>query len=325
VEKGRIIYSGIQLFVAFIMSVHIGEVIQIFFCVVFGCPIMRTPLQILFLILVTDLPPAVALGMEPGDPNILKERPRPKTQPIILMWMWQSIIVNGMILSISIIVTYLIALRHYVAPVAYNMGYDISDDIVDERKVFKDCQDGKNGFEKKRSEEECYDKLDMDDGPSANLRRARTAAFIAVVWAENIRAYCSRSFTRPIFIHMFQNMAMQKAICIAEIALVFVVFFLPLVGLEDIMGLDAFKILTLEGFGLALLGPILTVIGCEFYKLVSKGQIKAYADRVRRQLELEEKARLEAFAHVQTAYVQDVEEPTPNQTAPPQMAGTDGK
>merc|ERR1719313_2094860 len=62
VEKGRVVYAGIQKFVAFIMSVHVGEVMQIFVCVCAGMPIMRTPLQILFLILVTDLPPAIALG-----------------------------------------------------------------------------------------------------------------------------------------------------------------------------------------------------------------------------------------------------------------------
>eukprot|EP00913_Durusdinium_trenchii_P029088 g27273.t1 len=78
VEKGRAIYSGIQKFVAFIMSVHIAEVMQIFICIVIGIPVMRTPLQILFLILVTDLPPSIALGMEPGEAHILKMRPRPK-------------------------------------------------------------------------------------------------------------------------------------------------------------------------------------------------------------------------------------------------------
>merc|ERR1719392_353983 len=51
VEKGRVIYSGIQKFVAFIMSVHIAEVMQIFFCVCVGFPLMRQPVQILFLIL----------------------------------------------------------------------------------------------------------------------------------------------------------------------------------------------------------------------------------------------------------------------------------
>merc|ERR1719252_56964 len=49
VKKGRVIYAGIQKFVAFIMSVHIGEVLQIFVCICAEIPYMRTPLQILFL------------------------------------------------------------------------------------------------------------------------------------------------------------------------------------------------------------------------------------------------------------------------------------
>merc|ERR1711862_714773 len=87
VEKGRVIYAGIQKFVAFIMSVHIAEVIQIAFCIIVGMPVMRTPLQILFLILVTDLPPSIALGMEPGESTILKDKPRPKSEPVVLHWM----------------------------------------------------------------------------------------------------------------------------------------------------------------------------------------------------------------------------------------------
>merc|ERR1719401_1133869 len=45
VEKGRAIYAGIQKFVAFIMSVHIAEVMQIFVCIVFGIPVMRNPIM----------------------------------------------------------------------------------------------------------------------------------------------------------------------------------------------------------------------------------------------------------------------------------------
>merc|ERR1719454_2730539 len=102
VEKGRVIYSGIQKFVAFIMSVHIAEVIQIFFCIVAGLRPMRSPLQILFLILVTDLPPSIALGMEPAEKAVLKQRPRPKAEPIVLNWMWTSIIMNSVVLSVVI-------------------------------------------------------------------------------------------------------------------------------------------------------------------------------------------------------------------------------
>merc|ERR1712038_2040674 len=113
VEKGRAIYSGIQKFVAFIMSVHIAEVMQIFFCIVVGIPVMRTPLQILFLILVTDLPPSIALGMEPGEATILQERPRPKDEPVVLTWMWISMVMNGAVLSAVIIAVYVISLMDY--------------------------------------------------------------------------------------------------------------------------------------------------------------------------------------------------------------------
>merc|ERR1712238_560132 len=113
VEKGRAIYSGIQKFVAFIMSVHIAEVMQIFFCIVTGIPVMRTPLKILFLILVTDLPPSIALGMEPGESTILQEKPRPKDEPVVLNWMWVSMVMNGAVLSLVIIIVYIIALMNY--------------------------------------------------------------------------------------------------------------------------------------------------------------------------------------------------------------------
>merc|ERR1719247_4051042 len=100
VYQGRVIYAGIQKFVAFIMSVHIAEVMQIFLCIVIGIPVMRSPIQIL--ILVTDLPPSIALGLEPGDDTVLKQRPRPKNEPVVLPYMWLSQIMNGTALTIVI-------------------------------------------------------------------------------------------------------------------------------------------------------------------------------------------------------------------------------
>merc|ERR1712195_369336 len=113
IERGRIIYAGIQKFVSFIMSVHFAEVLQIFLCIVSGVPVMRQPLQILFLILVTDLPPSIALGSEPGEEMTMMRAPRPKTQPVVVMWMWGGIVANGVILTICIFCTYMIALWAY--------------------------------------------------------------------------------------------------------------------------------------------------------------------------------------------------------------------
>merc|ERR1719199_237350 len=172
VEKGRVIYAGIQKFVAFIMSVHIGEVFQIFICIVFNIPVMRTPLQILFLILVTDLPPSIALGMEPGQPGILKEYPRPKQQAIVLPWMWQGIVANGAILTVCAMMVYTYCLHMWCGTLS-------STEITSMIKA-----------------EEMEPDYTYEGSTSYNLMRARTAAFVCVVWCENFRAYTSRSFDR---------------------------------------------------------------------------------------------------------------------------------
>merc|ERR1711881_214085 len=242
VEKGRVIYAGIQKFVAFIMSVHIAEILQILACILGEMPVMRTPLQILFLILVTDLAPSIALGMEPGQRGILKERPRPKKQPIVLGWMWQGIAANALILSAVIIGVYMWALNHFVGELD---GNEIMADV--------------------RAEEEIGSEYTVDQ-----LEKARTVAFISLVWSEAVRAYVSRSFNRPFFEDFLSNAQMQKAILVAQIALVVAVF-LP--GLSDaVLGLRGASI-GMEGWGVALLGALATLVLCELYKFLSRGQI----------------------------------------------------
>merc|ERR1719411_414979 len=70
--------------------------------------------MILYLILVTDLAPSIALGMEPGQAGIMNDHPRPKKQPILLPWMWLSTIMNGCILTGVIMGVYFWALNFYV-------------------------------------------------------------------------------------------------------------------------------------------------------------------------------------------------------------------
>jgi len=145
-----------------------------------GVPIMRSPVQILFLILVTDLPPSIALGMEPGEKNILKQRPRPKSEPVVLSWMWFNMFLNGLVLSVVVIAVYLFALMHYCDTI-------FQEDI----------------------------KADMNN----YLQMARTVAFISLVFCENVRSYTSRSFDQPVWRNFCGNMEMHKAIVVAQLAL----------------------------------------------------------------------------------------------------------
>jgi magnesium-transporting ATPase (P-type) len=317
IEKGRVIYAGIQKFICFIMSVHLAEVLQIFLCIVTSIPVMRKPLQILFLILVTDLPPSIALGFEPAEKSTMTRPPRPKSHPIVMLWMWQGIIVNGVIITVCIFSIYLIALWAYAGALQ-------SDDITDSTRescviwspnfitpslnfdcgLWKACNSNANFGDALHTEADCsnwklqsqyaIEQAVADAVVSATLgatgaiytshgnekcnicinesvRRARTCAFISLVWAEGFRAYTSRSFINGIWVDTFTNTSMNKAILLAQVTLILVLF-VP--GLNSVFDLYPYEI---HGFGyfLAFLGAVSCLIICEMYKLYSRRAVLA--------------------------------------------------
>ncbi len=83
VEQGRIIYANIRKFVFFLLSSNIAEIMIIFLATLAGLPTPLTAIQLLWLNLITDGAPALALAMEKGDPDVMQYPPRPKTEPIV--------------------------------------------------------------------------------------------------------------------------------------------------------------------------------------------------------------------------------------------------
>jgi len=71
VEQGRIIYSNIRKFVFFLLSSNVAEIMIIFLATLAGLPTPLTAIQLLWLNLLTDGAPALALAMERGDPDIM--------------------------------------------------------------------------------------------------------------------------------------------------------------------------------------------------------------------------------------------------------------
>merc|ERR1719456_831198 len=120
-----------------------------------------------------------------------------------------------------------------------------------------------------------------------DLEKARTVAFISLVLSENVRAYTSRSFDKPVWIDLWTNKQMQLAIIMAQVALLLTIF-TP--GLTTVLGLAGSEI-GAKGWGIALVGPILTLILCELYKIVVASQIKRFNDQVRREQEAEDSSR----------------------------------
>lgn len=112
IEEGRIIYSNIRKFVFFLISCNIGEILIIFLAMLAGLPAPLSPVMLLFLNLVSDGAPALALGMEKGEPGIMKRPPRPVGEPIINREMLIGIAVQSVVMTVAVLSSYLLAGVH---------------------------------------------------------------------------------------------------------------------------------------------------------------------------------------------------------------------
>ena len=112
VEEGRIIYSNIRKFVGFLLSCNLGEILVIFLTSLFLGPafVPLLPIQLLWLNLVTDSFPALALGREKGDPDIMARCPRSPKQPIIDRDMVLSIVVQATAIFLAVYGVFTLAL-----------------------------------------------------------------------------------------------------------------------------------------------------------------------------------------------------------------------
>jgi Ca2+-transporting ATPase len=108
VEQGRIIYSNIRKFVYFLLSCNMAEIMVIFLGTIFGSGSPLTAIQLLWLNLLTDGAPALALGMEQGDPDIMERPPRPVHEPIINRLMQIGISVQTVAITAVVLVAYYI-------------------------------------------------------------------------------------------------------------------------------------------------------------------------------------------------------------------------
>ncbi|MGO1469048.1 MAG: calcium-translocating P-type ATPase, SERCA-type [Tissierella sp.] len=113
VEEGRVIYDNIRKFVYFLLSCNIGEILLIFTSILAGLPVPLLPIQLLWLNLVTDSFPALALGMEKGDPDVMEKKPRDPKEPLLNKSIVSRIIVQSIAIGGATLSAYLIALNFY--------------------------------------------------------------------------------------------------------------------------------------------------------------------------------------------------------------------
>jgi len=111
IEEGRIIYSNIRKFIRYMLSCNIGEVLTMFLGMLMGLPLPLLPIQILWVNLVTDGLPAIALGLEPAEKDIMMRPPRGAKESVFSRGLLNLILFRGVIIGLSTLVVFISILK----------------------------------------------------------------------------------------------------------------------------------------------------------------------------------------------------------------------
>jgi Ca2+-transporting ATPase len=193
VEQGRIIYSNIRKFVFFLLSSNVAEIMIIFLATLAGLPAPLTAIQLLWLNLITDGAPALALAVEKGDPDIMEQKPRAKSEPIINRGMMLGLGVQTVAQTGAVLTAFALGLIWHLEAGAAVVGNPIA-----------------------------Y--LIQHDWRGVDVQAAETMAFVTLSLCELFRAYTVRSERASLFqIGVFSNRYMQYAVGLSITLLILVV------------------------------------------------------------------------------------------------------
>ncbi|MHA1368644.1 MAG: calcium-translocating P-type ATPase, SERCA-type [Promethearchaeota archaeon] len=232
VEEGRAIYDNMKRFINFLISCNLGEILVIFIAALIGLPTPLLAIHLLWVNLLTDGLPALAMGFEKADDDIMIKPPRPKEEPIITKRNWISYISSGIIIGFSCIVTFYLGLeeKFFVSVEgvsAFEPGYYNYYEL--DQTLSNLVQSGAI------TRKDAYDILETQILPYP-----RTLAFTSLIVSEMFNALNCRSETTSIF----KKKITDNPFLFASIGITFalnlvVIYFKPAADLFKIKGISA--------------------------------------------------------------------------------------
>jgi len=112
VEVGRNVYDNIKKAIAYLFSGNLGAIIAIIAALLMNWVSPFTALQLLFINLVNDSIPAISLGMEPGEPNVMQRKPRDPNEGIFAGGTFSSVVFRGVLIGTAVIISQYIGLGY---------------------------------------------------------------------------------------------------------------------------------------------------------------------------------------------------------------------
>ncbi len=145
VKQGRNIYDNIKKAIHFLIATNIGEIVTIFMGLVLGLKSPLLAIQLLWINLVTDSLPAIAIGLEPPDKDIMNRKPQDSRKSIFADGLWNKIIVEGIMIGMLTLVAFSIGNKYFGVEVGRTMAFVAmgllelvhSFNIKSEQSIFK--------------------------------------------------------------------------------------------------------------------------------------------------------------------------------------------
>jgi Ca2+-transporting ATPase len=111
IEQGRAIFDNLRKFILYLLSGNVSEIMIVVFALLVGAPLPLLPLQILYLNMIGDVFPALALGVGKGDPSKMLLPPRDPKEPIVARRHWAAIVIYGIVISTAVLTAFWAALN----------------------------------------------------------------------------------------------------------------------------------------------------------------------------------------------------------------------
>ncbi|HWT75232.1 MAG TPA: cation-translocating P-type ATPase [Mobilitalea sp.] len=192
IEEGRNIYNNIKKSVVFLLSCNLGEVITILFSILLNWPVPLLATQILWVNLITDSLPAIALGVDPGDKDVMKQKPRNPKESFFARGAGVKAVIGGLLIGLLTLIAFYYGL--------YQHGYTIEAKMLSE------------------------------DALKTALPYARTMAFVVLAASQLFYSLSMRNFSKSIVkIGIFSNLFLIGAIVVG-ILLQLVVITVPVLA-----------------------------------------------------------------------------------------------
>ncbi len=115
VSEGRRIYDNIRKFIRYMLGTNAGEVLTMGVAILLAMPLPLLPLQILWINLVTDSLPALALGLEPAEKNVMQRPPRPPEESLFSKGLWQRTVLAGLLMAVGCLWMFDWALEEHIS------------------------------------------------------------------------------------------------------------------------------------------------------------------------------------------------------------------